>query len=228
MSFRVPSSRRVVRTPLSKAFAVSFLFFACLICYASPVHAALMVDNAAPHAMLWRRLYARMPAIWKTSELLNLREVSEEQMRRLAAEADGDERSNGDSVVDGMYQGTVDNPGMPATITLCPDIEGTDTDILFAHEYGHFVWETRLTRGQRARFRRIWNDQKRLGRLVTEYAGEDVDEGFAEAFAYYLCKPEDLSKSDQRAWNFLHDIHAAAGVLRPSSEEDRGGGASGR
>lgn len=213
---------------LKRAFLSLLISSVFLTCCARFSQAALSVDPDAPHAAVWRRLYARMPTLWKSTERLKLREVSEEEMRHIAADVDGDANTNGDSVVDGMYQEAGDTLDSPPIITLCPQLEGTEPDMLFAHEYGHFVWNTKFTDAQHARFRRIWREQKRAGRLITEYAGEDLDEGFAEAFAFYLCRPDDLSATDQRAWAFLHDICSSAGALRGSGDAHHGGAPAGK
>jgi hypothetical protein len=53
---------------------------------------------------------------------------------------------------------------------------------------------------------RIWEQQRRNRSLVSEYAEDSVEEGFAEAFAHLLRKPERLHRRDPLSEAFLNDL----------------------
>ncbi len=95
---------------------------------------------------------------------------------------------------------------MYGTISLRETLHGDQAAFVFAHEYGHYVWEDLLTESQRANYGRLWRIQKRARHLVTAYARDSVEEGFAEAFAHYLRKPSLLRKRDARSSAFLADL----------------------
>ncbi len=187
-----------------------------------PVLAALRVDEEAPHASLWRSLYAEMPGCWKTPRLVVLRELSDADMDRLIArkqQGAGDARED-DSVIDGCYENGGQQEDDSATITLRDTLSGEEAVLVFTHEYGHHVWDEILTNGERARYERLWRQQKRAHRLVTEYAGDSEEEGFAEAFAYYLRRPTRLRQRDPASWQFLNDIAARVQSHSDSADEN--------
>jgi hypothetical protein len=191
---------------------------ALLLCSASAAFAALRVADSAPHALLWRRLYDRMPDFWKSERAVVVQEVSRAEMERLVARTGGYSGSHAhdNSVVDGCYQPNGEDENSPATITLRETLRGDEAALVFTHEYGHFAWEERLSEAQRACYRRLWREQKRARHLVTRYAGDSQEEGFAEAFAYFLQKPAALRRRDPRSWQFLNDLSTQA---RPSDSE---------
>jgi hypothetical protein len=181
----------------------------------------------ATHAALWRKVYDRMPAVWKTKRVILVRELTEWQMDRLVADAGGDTDSrHRDTVVDGCYQdndlnkdqnndgnndqSVIGEGDIFATISLSNTLQGDQAALIFAHEYGHYVWEDRLTLGQRADYRRLWRSQRRTHHLVSDYAADSVEEGFAEAFAHFLRKPALLRRRDARSAAFLDQLLAAS------------------
>lgn len=197
-----------VQTRTRVALFASLLLILSVVCMASS-QASLRVREYVPHAEQWFRLYNELPDVWKTRRDIKLRELPPREMERLIARLEGDEADrNDDSVVDGCYQSGDEDDDTPI-ITLCDSLRGEQAGLVFTHEYGHFVWGEMLTNRERTRYTQIWRSQKRAHRLVTEYAGDSDEEGFAEAFAYYLRKPAQLQKKDSASSQFFHDLLAS-------------------
>jgi predicted metalloprotease len=166
--------------------------------------------NAA-NASLWQRVYDQIPEVWKTDRVLVVRELTEWQMDRLVEDSGGDkDPHNADTVVDGCYQRCETDDDVYGTISLRETLHGDLAAFVFAHEYGHYVWDDILSAEERATYTRVWRAQKRAGHLVTDYAAENVDEGFAEAFAHFLRKPALLRRRDPRSATFMADLLARA------------------
>jgi hypothetical protein len=186
----------------------SLVFSTALVCRPVPVLASLRLDDASPHAHLWRHIYAEMPACWKSPRIVQVQEVSDADMDRLIAQSgysDDSDLDDGDTQVDGCYDSGEDDHD-PPSITLRESLRGEDAGLVFSHEYGHFVWDTFLSDRQQAQYTHLWQRQKRAGHLVTEYAGDSEEEGFAEAFSFYLRKPDVLQRRDRESWQFLHAL----------------------
>lgn len=179
--------------------------FALAILSIAPVCAQVRYRSGTPHGTLWRRLYSQLPQAWKARGLVYVREISDAEMDRFVDEFDGNE-SKGDTIVDGCYQDAEDENAMGGQITLRMSLRGDSAALVFVHEYGHYVWSNLLTGSDRARYRRLWHEQKRIGALVTAYAGDSDEEGFAEAFAYYIRHQGTLRRADARSCTFLSDL----------------------
>ncbi len=93
-------------------------------------------------------------------------------------------------------------------ITLLQTLRGEEAELVFAHEYGHYVWDRMLSLQDRADYRRAWTKEKRARRLVTRYAGEDEEEGFAEDFAHYILKLDVLRRRAPESSSFLAALAA--------------------
>jgi FPC/CPF motif-containing protein YcgG len=68
------------------------------------------------------------------------------------------------------------------------------------------IWDEVLTRNDRREYGSIWSSQRRRRSLVTEYAADSVEEGFAEAIAAYIRTPEKLRRRDLDSWQFVDDL----------------------
>lgn len=174
----------------------------------------LRFDGRTPHAEIIQRVYSQIPDAWKRLRPVVVTECSDAAMRLLVA---GTERagthSDDDSTVDGCYQPAEGkDPTAPARITLTESLSPEETELVFTHEFGHLIWDDLLTRAQRRSYASVWRRQSRACRLVTDYACECVEEGFADSFAYFLRKPAFLKKRDPRSFAFLADTEAR---LRP-------------
>lgn len=179
---------------------------ATLACLAlTPAHSQIRYRAESAHGTLWRRLYSQLPAAWKARELVYVREITDEEMDRFVEKFEGP-NSKDNSIVDGCYQANVASEETAGQITLRQSLRGENAALVFVHEYGHYVWGNVLTSADRARYRRIWRDQKRNRSLITDYAGDSDEEGFAEAFAYYIRKPAMLRRIDSRSAGFLGEL----------------------
>ncbi len=101
--------------------------------------------------------------------------------------------------IDGVF---VDHP--PRITLRVPESGKIDFDT-FAHEYGHYVWFDLLTRSDRKRYGAVYDRQKAAHKLITDYAAESVEEGFAEAFAADINAPLALLHQDPLSYRFLSD-----------------------
>ena len=99
--------------------------------------------------------------------------------------------------IDGVFEND------PPSITLRLPSSGVPDDLVFAHEYGHYVWFDILSDEDRRRYRTLYDRQKAAHSLVTEYAADSVEEGFAEAFSYYVGQPAILARRDALSFAFL-------------------------
>jgi len=139
--------------------------------------------------------------------------------RGLASDSDEE-----DSSIDGFYSESDPERHAAASITLRRSLPDDEAVYVFLHEYGHSVWYTQMTHSQRADYRALWKRNRRDGSLITEYAGDSVDEGFAEAFAHYLRKPRLLQRIDPDSSRFLEDLQqyaAQSGVPNRTSARPR-------
>lgn len=99
--------------------------------------------------------------------------------------------------IDGVFS---DDP--PQIFLRVPDPAQIDY-ATFAHEYGHYVWFDLLTQDDRKRYKAIYEHQKSAHRLITDYAGESLEEGFAEAFSADITAPAALLHQDPLSVQFL-------------------------
>lgn len=197
------------RTILRTCFPAAVLCLAGTIpslIHPMPASAELRFRADSLHAPVWKRLYDRMAAVWKADRPVEVREVSDREMDRIVERTEGRRGQRDDSIVDGCYNGDGEEETSPGHITLRASLRGADAEMVFTHEYGHYVWDEILSDTDRSGYRRLWREQRHADHLVTSYAAEDVEEGFAEAFAYYLRKPETLRRRDSRSWAFLNDV----------------------
>lgn len=206
--------RHYVRSPIEPHVALSPCTELCrgllsllsvgILTASLPAQATLLMSGEVPHAAVWQRVYDDMAPQWKNNQDLVVQEVSDDAMEKIVAQAEGNNnRADDNSIVDGCYHDASEKEDLPATITLRASLRGEDAELVFAHEYGHFVWDTKITSAQRARYHRLWRDQKRAGHLITRYAANSEEEGFAEAFSYFVRKPAVLHKKDAASWKFF-------------------------
>jgi hypothetical protein len=182
---------------------------AAALCWSiRPAAAQLRFRSGSAHGALWRRLYSGLPTSWKAHDLVYVRELSDDDMDRFIEEFEGP-NSKADSIVDGCYQGSHVGRDFAGEITLRESLRGENAALVFMHEYGHYIWANLLTDADRSKYRRIWREQKRQMSLVTKYAGESDEEGFAEAFAFYIRRPSALRRSDGKSWTFLSELEDA-------------------
>lgn len=202
------------------ACAASFFLLASV----ADARANLRVSGYSPHALLWKRLYEQMPDVWKGRADLVVREVSDSEMDQLVADDEGDGGQGGkndDSVVDGYYHEGRGARDETPTITLRRTMPEDEAAFVFTHEYGHYVWYKVLTRQQRNDYVSLWRILKRSGELISRYAGDSDEEGFAEAFAHFLRKPARLRNLDPRSYRFLSGIEQSVPAKNAADRRGR-------
>ncbi len=149
-------------------------------------------------AIQW--VYAdRIPLQFHTSQSIAVQILNDTDMDSFLNDSNGQPVSNdnSDDSVDGVYEDG------PPVITLRASRPDDELEYTASHEYGHYVWRTRLNGQQKRAYNRIYAIQKSLGNLISDYAGYSVDEGFAEAFATYANFPAQLKAKDPLSYQFL-------------------------
>lgn len=101
----------------------------------------------------------------------------------------------------GEIDGLFDNRRMK--ISLRVTNRGEYDQETLTHEYGHYVWFHILPDSDRKAYREIYDRQKRANCLVTDYAKVNLEEGFAEAFAFFIVEPGALKQKDEASFDFL-------------------------
>jgi hypothetical protein len=164
---------------------------------------------------IWSSVLDRIPAGWKRAKQVEIRWVSDREMDRLVAdqEEEDDQRGAGGRI-QGFYDRAPDSRS-PSSITIRESLGSEEATFVLTHEYAHMVWDESLTRRDRTDYRRIWEDQRRRRRLVSRYAGDSPEEGFAEAVASYLLQNDKLKRRDALSYDFVADlVHAAVEAER--------------
>ncbi len=147
-----------------------------------------------------------IPAKFQAHGAFEVRPLSDFDMDEYLHGDDSDDHSQNnsqnnsqddDDEIDGVFV-----PDPPRITLRVPDPGKIDFDT-FAHEYGHYVWFDLLTRGDRKRYKAVYDKQKAAHKLITDYAAESVEEGFAEAFAADINAPLALLHQDPLSYRFL-------------------------
>lgn len=190
------------RTKKTIGFALfcglAFLYLSLL-----PAHADLVLDDNTPHKDLWTKVYSSLPPSWRTIKKIVVEVVSKQEMQSLFEQTWGHPSNE---KVDGCYYLGGDRLDADATILLLNTLDEVDAQKVFAHEYGHFVWDHLLSQEDRERYTIVWSAQRNRHCLVTPYAYTSVEEGFAEAFADYLFQRAQLHTADPRSERFLSQL----------------------
>ena len=182
------------------------LLTSSVLSFTLPSPAQIVFKNTSRHVSIWKSIYSRLPAVWKSDLKVTVREVPDETMTALTEAYENQSNVNDLSLVDGLFIKRDQEASLPSRIYLSESLRGESVGLVFVHEYGHFVWHTMLSSSQRNRFRRLWREQSAEGVFVTSYAETSVDEGFAEAFSYFIRRPEELRLRDFRTYEFLSDL----------------------
>ncbi len=131
------------------------------------------------------------------------------QGRSMQDEKSVDSSATSDDDIDGIY---IDED--PQTIALLKDGPSGNLQMTFAHEFGHLVWVHILTDKQRDQFCRIYGGEDKAD-LITEYAADSPEEGFAEAFSFYALKRSKLADKDPEEYRYLAQILPQGATLQP-------------
>jgi hypothetical protein len=103
----------------------------------------------------------------------------------------------------GEIEGLFDNRHLRISVRISE--QGTFDNQVLTHEYGHYVWFKLLDKNDRNQYRLIYNTQRRNHHLISDYADTNLEEGFAEAFAFFITSPNSLQQKDQLSYGFLSD-----------------------
>ena len=125
--------------------------------------------------------------------------------------ADGKDDTDAGNDVD--VDGTFDTN--PDVITVRQEADGQPDRWTFAHELGHAVWAHTLSRADRKQYSSLYDGQKRAHHLVTRYAAQDAEEGFAEAYSFYVCAPPMLAARDMQSFQFFTHFVRRRASARP-------------
>jgi len=193
-----------LRTPFRQCFhaalcAVAIIAFACP---QAPCDLIFRGGSLEQQTRI-RAIYdSHVPSEWRTSVAIRVNLLSDSQMKAYVNDGSSDHMQNSDSdeSVDGIYEDG------PPTITLRKSTDGDTMPLTFSHEFGHFFWQYELSRTQRAQYVDIYARQRHSHHLVTDYAGVDVHEGFAEAFSYYVVDRQILASRDVSSCDFLDKV----------------------
>ena len=188
---------KMIPMMLKKIIPCASLCF-LLCCCASADLTIVGGTRGQREAIQW--VYAdRIPLQFHTSQSIAVQILNDTDMDSFLNDSNGQPVSNdnSDDSVDGVYEDG------PPVITLRASRPDDELEYTASHEYGHYVWRTRLNGQQKRAYNRIYAIQKSLGNLISDYAGYSVDEGFAEAFATYANFPAQLKAKDPLSYQFL-------------------------
>ncbi len=188
-------------------FRKGLLAIVGIMCCVAAVRAEVRVSERSPNAKVWRKLYAAIPEKWQTDREIVVEEVSGAELRRIAAESEDTEPQDEESDetdIDGCYQ----NSGVkePIRIFIRETLRGETAELVFLHEYAHFIWDEFVTPDEQELYTKVWREQRRSKRLVTEYAATSVEEGFADSLSYALRKSKYLKQRDPRSARFMERL----------------------
>lgn len=145
-----------------------------------------------------------IPAVFHPQTDVVVRQLNDSQMNSyLNGDSEGDnsnDRSSSDNDnndIDGVFEND------PPRITLRLPADGQPDMFTFSHEYGHFVWFDLMSTDDRKQYGGIYKRSKAAHHLVTRYASTDVEEGFAEAFSFYINEAPVLRHRDPDSYAFL-------------------------
>jgi len=143
-----------------------------------------------------------IPSVFRPQTDVVVRQLSDSQMNAYLTGDDqgnnsNDRSSSDDDDIDGVFEND------PPRITLRLPNTGSPDMFTFTHEYGHFVWFDLMSKDDHNRYAAIYKKQRAAHHLVTRYANTDLEEGFAEAFSFYINEAPVLQRRDSASYEFL-------------------------
>ena len=150
-----------------------------------------------------------IPKMFQPKARVTVRNLSDRQMAAYLSggesAVDQDSKSShtssgDDDDIDGIYENG------PPRITLRIPKSGAVDLMTFTHEYGHYVWFNLLSKNDRSRYEKIYKRQAAANHLVTRYAATDLEEGFAEAFSFFVNQPVLLERRDSASSEFFSTL----------------------
>ncbi|MDE2126301.1 MAG: hypothetical protein KGJ62_06910 [Armatimonadetes bacterium] len=175
--------------------------------------AFLVVAAPSGQAALWQRIVTYLPTAFRRGPGIRVVETTQAAIASAAVSATA-VAADGDGPVDGLYLPPPDAQDTPAEVMVRQGLRGMLAGLVFTHELGHYVWQTELTRTQREAYRALWKSRVELGGLITTYADASPQEGFAEAFAWYVRRPIALRRVDAKSYDFVAQLAHPKSLLR--------------
>ena len=170
----------------------------------SPLRADVSVSGGAYHQRAFiQSIYQTMiPARFHTRQTVAVHLLDDRQMATYLNSGDDSlSASHGENdTIDGVFE---DGPPL---ITLRETRPDDEIQFTVAHEYGHYLWEHLMNRSEKVRYARIYRVQRSNGSLVSDYAGTSLNEGFAEAFSYYVNDGDELAGKDPLSMQFIDSL----------------------
>ena len=157
-------------------------------------HPAVVAARPLSDRPAWQRVFDRVPPALLPEQDVSIRQVSWREMEDLVAQdPDQPPASEDDGEVQGLFFLDEDDE---ARIYLLRGMSASHEQMVLAHELGHMVWDTHLTRSEQRAYEKAFHEASGRDRLVSEYAADSIYEGFAEAFAFFVMKPDVLQRRD--------------------------------
>lgn len=155
---------------------------------------------------------SNIPTVYRSASALTVYELDQADMLTYLTNKDSltahSHRPSSIRDVDDIDGAFDDNP---PRIAILVETDGSADTFTFAHEYGHYVWYDLLSKGERREYSKIYARTKSNGHLVTGYAAENVEEGYAEAFSMYVNLPQVLQRRDPDSYKFLSECKDRSG-----------------
>jgi hypothetical protein len=174
----------------------------------SRAHADIVVDGADPtwNENIQEWCDQHIPEPFRAQNRIQVRLLNDQQMTEYLnpqpSGGDSDNRqphqSDQDtSDIDGVFEDGPPRVTLRLSGAQMPDM------FTFAHEYGHYVWFDIFSSSDRKRYESVYKRDKAQHHLVTAYASTSLEEGFAEAFSFYVNSPAMLGRRDSESRQFL-------------------------
>ncbi len=207
---------------LQMALSISALLALTVLSFAAPAQAQMIVAGPVTTTTLnLEEWYSRqLPPVFQARDILAVDPLADGPMDAYlkgngvdpGPDTSAHAGQGGEGQVDGIF---VDHP---ARITLRVSQSGSLDLLTAAHEYGHYVWFNLLSKEDRRAYKDIYERQRRAGHLISDYATTNLEEGFAEAFSFYVNQPVALTQSDPESSQFLQawaDAHSRSAQVQP-------------
>jgi len=190
------------------------VIFSCVYPQKAPADVWITGGSHNQRVLIEQTYDRSIPSRFHTSAIIPVKLLGNDAFDNYLNNGSGSPSQNEDvdDTVDGIYEDE------PTLITLRATQPDQELEYTVAHEYGHYVWQAELTEHQRRTYNRLYQAQKSLGHLVTDYAAYSVNEGFAEAFATYSTCPTLLRAKDSLSYAFIDSILATNQPQNPAKE----------
>jgi len=207
---------------LKTALSITALLGLAILGFAGPAQAQMIVAGPVTTTTVsLENWYSRqLPPVFQAHDILAVHPLADGPMdaylKANGVDPGPDTAAHagqgGEGQVDGIF---VDHP---ARITLRVSQSGSLDLLTAAHEYGHYVWFNLFSKEDRRAYKDIYERQRRAGHLISDYAASNLEEGFAEAFSFYVNQPVALTQSDPESYRFLQtwaEAHSRSAQVQP-------------